>query len=265
MNIKEQISNVAQLCDKVAAGISKRNSNFLAYPECRNYCPGEQALVDAIQTLLPALDKYEPEISARLKAELKTLMMPQGSCVNAYSFGAVTALLAVLNLKYRSTDKISKIFISHSSKDKDVVEEFVDEILQLGIGMKSSDVFCTSIEDMKIRNGEDMRNHIQHNLNRCDYAFIFISENYKNSGICMNEMGAVWAYDKKVKLFTISPITFTELGWLMEIRQAADITDVSALDELYDDMTDYYSLQKNASTWGRHKQKFLKMFDTRDK
>ena len=76
----------------------------------------------------------------------------------------------------------------------------------------------------------------------------------------MNEMGAVWAYDKRVKLFTISPITFSELGWLMEIRQATDITDVSALDELYDDMTDYYSLQKNASTWGRHKQKFLKFF-----
>ena len=159
-------------------------------------------------------------------------MGPSGSCVNPYAFGAIKALLAVLNKKYQSADKFSKIFISHSSKDKGIVEEFVDEILQLGIGMKSSDVFCTSIEDMKIRNGEDMRNHIQHNLNRCDYAFIFISENYKNCGICMNEMGAVWAYDKRVKLFTISPITFSELGWLMEIRQAADITDVSALDEL---------------------------------
>ena len=40
-----------------------------------------------------------------------------------------------------------------------------------------------------------MRNHIQHNLNKCDYVFIFISENYKSSGICMNEIfgsGSVW-------------------------------------------------------------------------
>lgn len=260
MNIKEQINSAAQLCDKVSAGINTRMSNYLAFPECTRYCPGENKLIDAIKELLPVLDKLEPELSARLKLELNTLIGPPGTCVNPYAFGAIKALLAVLNKKYQSADKFSKIFISHSSKYKGVVEEFVDEILQLGIGIKASDVFCTSIEDMKIRNGEDMRNHIQQNLNRCDYAFIFISENYKNSGICMNEMGAVWAYDKRVKLFTISPITFSELGWLMEIRQAADITDVSALDELYDDMTDYYSLQKNASTWGRHKQKFLKLF-----
>lgn len=260
MNIKEQIKSVAQLCDKVAAGINNRISNYLAFPECARYCPGENNLVDSIKELLPVLDKFEPELSARLKLELNTLMGPPGSCVNPYAFGAIKALLAVLNTKYQSADKCSKIFISHSSKDKVIVEEFVDEILQLGIGVKAADVFCTSIEDMKIRNGEDMRNHIQHNLNKCDYAFIFISENYKDSGICMNEMGAVWAYDKRVKLFTIPPITFSELGWLMEIRQAAEITDISALDELYDDMTDYYGLPKNASTWGRHKQKFLKQF-----
>ena len=40
------------------------------------------------------------------------------------------------------------IFISHSSKDKKLVDVFVDTILRLGIGFKDNDIFCTSIEGL---------------------------------------------------------------------------------------------------------------------
>lgn len=44
-----------------------------------------------------------------------------------------------------------RIFISHSSKNKDIIEKFVDYILQLGIGIKAEDIFCTSIEEMGVK------------------------------------------------------------------------------------------------------------------
>ena len=51
-----------------------------------------------------------------------------------------------------------KIFISHSSLDKDVVDQFVDKILKLGLGLKSDDIACTSREDTGVKTGEDIRN-----------------------------------------------------------------------------------------------------------
>ena len=57
-----------------------------------------------------------------------------------------------------------RIFISHSSKDKYIMEKFTDHILQLGIGLSHEDIFCTSIEEMGIKNGEDIRRHIRENV-----------------------------------------------------------------------------------------------------
>ena len=51
-------------------------------------------------------------------------------------------------------DKSAKrVFISNSSRDRNIVERFVDNILQLGIGLSPEDFFCASIEDMGIKNG----------------------------------------------------------------------------------------------------------------
>ena len=72
-----------------------------------------------------------------------------------------------------------RIFISHSSKDKDIIEKFVDYILQLGIGIEAENIFCTSIEEMGVKNGEDIRKHIQTNIQNVDYAFLIISKNIR--------------------------------------------------------------------------------------
>lgn len=39
--------------------------------------------------------------------------------------------------------------------------DFVNHILCLGIGLSLEDIFCTSIEDMTMRNGEDIRRTIE--------------------------------------------------------------------------------------------------------
>lgn len=111
-----------------------------------------------------------------------------------------------------------KIFISHSSKDKPIVESFVDDILQLGVGLDSKDIFCTSIEDMAIQNGEDIRQHIHANIKIAEYSIILFSKNYKKSEICLNEMGAVWAYDTNVRYYILPGMNFSMIGWLTNTK-----------------------------------------------
>lgn len=153
------------------------------------------------------------------------------------------------------------IFISHSSKDKKIIEQFVDEILQLGMGIPSDSIRCTSIEGMNIPNGEKMREWIQDNIRNCSVAFLMISPNYKKSEICLNEMGAVWALDKSVKILLLPDIDYGNFGWLEEIRQAGHIDSEGALDQLYDEMKQY-GKEVKAAEWSRHKNKFLQFCKT---
>ena len=149
------------------------------------------------------------------------------------------------------------IFISHSSIDKEVIEEFVDKILQLGIGIPRDRIRCTSIQGMGIKNGEDMREWIHSRIAACSLAFLMISPNYKESEICLNEMGAIWALDKPVKILLLPGVDYKQMGWLEEIRQAGLIDSESALDLLFDELTDSFEIKKIASNWNRQKKKFL--------
>lgn len=149
------------------------------------------------------------------------------------------------------------IFISHSSKDKAVIESFVDYILQLGIGLPVEKISCTSIQGMGIQNGAKMREWIQEKIETCSLALLMMSTNYKASEICLNEMGAIWALNKPVKILLLPGVEYDNFGWLEEIRQAGHIDQSEALDELYDELTEEFRLIKKAAVWNNNKMKFL--------
>ena len=119
----------------------------------------------------------------------------------------------------------------------------------------------TSIEDMTMRNGEDIRKHIQDNIRSAEYSFLLISDNYKASEICVNEMGAVWAYDANVKIFLLPNADFSSIGWLCDTRKADKLTDSVALDRLYNEMIEYCSLPGNFLHWSGQREMFLGRMD----
>ena len=171
-------------------------------------------------------------------------------------FSSISAIIeCVLSLEKESTGR--RVFISHSSKDKQYVTDFVNHILCLGIGLNPDDIFCTSIEDMTMRNGEDIRMHIQENIRSAEYSFLLISDNYKDSEICVNEMGAVWAYDANVKLFLLPNTSFYSIGWLCDTRKADKLADSVALDRLYKEMIEYFSLKENLIHWSQQRETFV--------
>ena len=157
-----------------------------------------------------------------------------------------------------------RIFISHSSKDKNIMEKFTDDILQLGIGLSHEDIFCTSIEEMGIKNGEDIRHHIRDNVQSADFSFLMISKNYKQSEICLNEMGAVWAIDNRVRYYIMPDVDFKEIGWLCDAYKVDKLVDSVVLDTLEQELTDFYGLPRKGAIWSRHRQNFMDYLGGRD-
>ena len=260
MSGKEQYTRIQirkQAKELINEGLSIINqmypltSNTLAGPNTRK-------LINVVNRLFPLIQNEYPNISNILSNAGKRLI--ENGIINAFHFGDTRTSLMILKQLY---DKPRKLFISHSSKDKKYIEEFVDHILQLGIGIDAKDIFCTSIEDMDIKNGDDIQNHIKDNILSSDFSFLMISENYKASEICLNEMGAVWVNNNNIRYYILPQTNFDKIGWLCDTKKAEQITDRTALDGLHEELICYYDLENRYDTWSRQRETFIKNVESR--
>lgn len=85
----------------------------------------------------------------------------------------------------------TKIFISHSSKDREVLAALVDLLIKSGI--RKEDIVATSASDTGFSTGESLYGNLKSVLLGNDLSIIYLlSEDYYSSPICLNEMGAAW-------------------------------------------------------------------------
>lgn len=151
-----------------------------------------------------------------------------------------------------------KIFISHSSQDSQIIDEFVDNILKLSLHLTSKDIAFTSREDMGVPPGGNIDEYLRDNIEKAQIVFLMISENFKKSEVCLNEMGAAWAYGK-IKIPILLPNTpFSQLGWLLNFDKAIRIDSEECLDALHDMLCDTLNVQNISTTeWNKNKKKFI--------
>jgi uncharacterized protein yddK len=255
MNIKieQNISDCKNIIEHIRTSINSGKCDTCFH------CKEINSLYDALAKLSEIIELKLPIESSYLKAYLPALVGI--SHINPYDFGGIIAITNLIQAKYNSEKREStnNIFISHSSKDKNIIQSFVDNILRLGIGINAKDVFCTSIEDMGIKNGESIKHHIQENIRKANISFLMISDNYKTSEICLNEMGAVWAYSNNVKLYLLPNTQFSSIGWLYNTHLAEKITDPISLDKIQEELKQICSVQNNfhIANWSRQREKFL--------
>lgn len=161
-----------------------------------------------------------------------------------------------------TTEKISgrEIFISHSSGDKFIVNSFIDDILIGVLGIKMTNIFCTSTDGAKITSGEDWRSEIRSNLISSKVTFLIISPNYKESEVCQNEMGAAWVLSSRVLPLIIEPINFKTVGIIQEPKQIEKLFDESSLDRIKDIIQEEFEIPPNeikSDRWTAKKKEFL--------
>ncbi len=116
--------------------------------------------------------------------------------------------------------KQSKIFISHSSRDKGYVTYFTD-LLEY-IGLKKEQLFCSSVPGYGIPLGEDIYDYLKQQFKIYDLYVIFIlSTNYYESIACMNEMGAAWVLQNKYTIILLPEFEFCEIKGAINPRRIA--------------------------------------------
>ena len=254
--MRENIYQLALRCKKIADEKIGTDKILIPY---QNVLFTDYTVKGAINEFREAIENLQMAIANKyssISIELKLHNNEYGNSDKIVHYTAMKTIVdCILSLEERKNAK--RIFISHSSKDKDVMEKFTDYILQLGIGLSHEDIFCTSIEEMGIKNGEDIRRHIKENVQGADFSFLMISKHYKESEICLNEMGAVWAADNHVRYYLLPNVDFKEIGWLCETNKAEKLYDSVVLDALEEELTDFYGLPHKGGIWSRQRQNFV--------
>lgn len=112
-----------------------------------------------------------------------------------------------------------KIFISHSSKDKEFAESFVDLVKHVFDGIKQNDIRCTSVEGYKYQTGTDFLNGIKNDAEFCDVIILLGSMNYLKSKISMFEAGIAWYLDKAKPIIIEEDLGYKEFPIPLSIKE----------------------------------------------
>lgn len=153
---------------------------------------------------------------------------------------------------------VKKVFISHASEDKELVSLFVDKILHNGSGVEYDDIFYTSREDTGVSNGEDIPDSIKKELLNSNIFLMMVSENYRKSEVCLNEMGAAWVLNGLTRIIMVLPDTgFDKIGWLISLKKGTKVIDPDGLDHIHDEISRILGLSVKTVTWNRNKSDFL--------
>ncbi len=155
------------------------------------------------------------------------------------------------------------LFISHSSKDIEFVEPFV-ELLQ-SIGFNKTNMFCSSIAGFGISEGNDIYETLKEKFQENNIYVVFIlSDNYYNSPACLNEMGAAWVLQTDYSSVLSPGFNVPSIKGAINPNKLAIVIDDdrrvrSILNDFRDNMMERFGLEdKNGHTvWETSRDKFL--------
>ena len=146
-----------------------------------------------------------------------------------------------------STSKQSKgkvkVFVSHASADASYIKPFIEKVLKLGLELKTEEIAFTSEESYGVEPGENIANYIKENIACASVVLLMISPNYKKSEVCLNEMGAAWALEKKCISVVLPTASFKQLGWISNLDKAVKLSDKKQVASLCEKVAKQLSIE----------------------
>lgn len=164
--------------------------------------------------------------------------------------------------------KKPKIFISHSSKDKNYVLKIVS--LLDDMGLNEDQIFCSSIPGYDIPMGQTIFDYLRNQFEEYNLHIIFIhSTNYYESAVSLNEMGAAWVLKSNYTSILLPGFEFSQMkgvvnGSTIALKLDSDLAEVKdKLNQLYDTVVEEFSIRKKRSViWEEKRDSFIHAINT---
>lgn len=153
---------------------------------------------------------------------------------------------------------LSKIFISHATKDKQYVKYLIKALKEMGIG--NNQISCSSFEGYGVPADGDIFEWIKKGLTEDVLVLFVLSETYFTRPVCMCEMGAAWVLSKKHIPVLIPPLEFNQIqGVIPHSKKAYKINDTLGISSIKEVIEDNFNLRPvNYNIWSE----FLKDYES---
>lgn len=129
-------------------------------------------------------------------------------------------------------EQIVDIFISHSRKDKELVDRFVDLLIHSIKGIDKSKIRCTSVDGCSLKPGSESAKCLQEDIFTCRSFVPIITINMLQSIYAMFECGARWTCNKEILAVVVHPDGIKSLSEpftfysAVPIQRVADIANI---------------------------------------
>lgn len=156
-----------------------------------------------------------------------------------------------------------KLFVSHASADKPVIDRLVT-LLDVGCGIDHKSIFCTSGDATGIPNGTP--NYIEAIRSEIDKTSLFlfvVSQNFLVSEFCLCELGAAWATQRSWHLLVLPPLTPDKVKNVLKVTQMGMINDAGDLADLRDAINQAFSLSPMPTkAWNKQVEQYVGEFQS---
>lgn len=165
--------------------------------------------------------------------------------------------------RWHNMIKPKKIFISHSSGDREFAAALVELLVLMGFDARK-EIFCSSVPGCWVEDGENFINVIKEHFDKCELYVIYIhSPRFYNSHIAMNEMGAAWALQKEYSSFLTKDMLFADMDAVVPNTNVAIKVDsqeaAARMNSWRERILGWFGkAQTNDNFWESNRNKFLK-------
>lgn len=149
------------------------------------------------------------------------------------------------------------VFISHSTKNRELVEQFV-EFLKLGMGVENSRIFCTS-ENGTLPTGRNFVEIIRQEVQEREMVIALITPEYLQSRFCMMELGAAWVEAQYLCPLLAGGVDYKDLDDTplagLQMRKIDSEDDLCAI---YDEMVRQEFVSMKTAQFNKKRREFMK-------
>lgn len=150
----------------------------------------------------------------------------------------------------------NRIFFSHASADKELVERVVDFFVS-SMDIQRREIFCTSLKGT-LPPGKEFIPRIKQEIAGCKVVVMLITQAYLESPFCLAELGAAWALNQEIYPLTVSPVTYKDLERTpLKGIQCLDLQSEEDLSVLYDSFVKSEIAESSESLFRKGLSQFL--------
>lgn len=141
-----------------------------------------------------------------------------------------------------------KVFISHAAADK-ALARLVVNFLKEAVGVRDSDIFCTSLAGHSIPLTADFNAHIRTQIEQPALVLALFTPSYLESHFCLMELGVAWSRALKTLAVVAPGVSFDAVTKTLGLKQAWLISDHSKLSEFRATFADLPLEERSTATW----------------